>query len=155
MDPVTEDEKAVAEANQAFYEAFEARDLAALAGVWEQSERATCTHPGWPTLRGWSQIVASFESIFAKTPFIQFFLTEERVNVQGEVAWVVVEENVLQAHQTHGGSVAESLLGDATAEAVNVFVRQGREWKMVLHHAAAVTGIEEEVPPPSEPGFNN
>lgn len=150
---VTEDEKAVAEANQAFYEAFENRDLDAMATVWEHSDRATCTHPGWPTLRGWGQILASFDSIFDRTPFIQFFLTDQQVQVQGDVAWVIVEENVLQAHQTHGGRVAESLLGDATAEAVNVFARDGQGWHLVVHHAAPVTGIEET--PPEGPGLNN
>lgn len=151
---VTEDEKAVAEANHAFYEAFENRDLGAMSAVWEQSERATCTHPGWPTLRGWGQILASFGSLFEKTTFIQFFLTDQQVHVQGDVAWVIVEENVLQAHQTHGGRVAESLLGDATAEAVNVFVRAAHDWRLVLHHASPVTGLE-ETPPPEEPGLNN
>lgn len=155
---MTEDEKAVAEANQAFYEAFENRDLAAMMAVWEQSERATCTHPGWPTLRGWSQIEASFSSIFERTPFIQFFLTDQQVEVHGNVAWVIVEENVLQAHQTHGGQIAESLLGDATAEAVNLFVRDNESpmspWRLVVHHASPVTGLEEDVPR-SEPPFNN
>lgn len=148
---MSEDEQDVAAVNQAFYEAFEARDLDALSAVWEHSDRATCTHPGWPTLRGWGQIVASFGSIFDKTPFIQFFLTDEAVHVMGDVAWVIVEENVLQAHQTHGGRVAESLLGDATAEAVNVFVRDGGSWKMVVHHAAPVTGIEDAAVPPEHP----
>lgn len=152
---MTEDEKAVAEANQAFYEAFEARDLDAMSAVWEHSDRATCTHPGWPTLAGWAQILASFATILERTTFIQFFLTDQRVYVQGEVAWVVVEENVLQAHQTTGGRVAESLLGDATAEAVNVFVRSAEGWKLVLHHASPITGIEEEAPPPEGPGFAN
>lgn len=153
MVTVTEDEKAVGDANQAFYEAFENRDLEAMAGVWEQSERATCTHPGWPTLRGWGQIRASFESLFERTAFIQFFLTDQRVYVEGPVAWVIVEENVLQAHQTHGGRVAESLLGDATAEAVNVFVRRDHQWHLVVHHASPVTGLEED-PPPEEPPLN-
>jgi len=145
-------EKEVAEANQAFYEAFESRDLAAMSDLWEHSDRATCTHPGWPTLRGWGQVHASFDNLFERTPFIQFFLTDQRVSVEGGAAWVIVEENVLQAHQTHGGRVAESLLGDATAEAVNVFVRHPSGWKLVVHHASPVTGLEE--PPPQEPGLN-
>lgn len=145
---VTPEEEEVARANQAFYEAFEARSLDAMASVWEHSDRATCTHPGWPTLRGWGQVAASFGVIFERTPFIQFFLTEQSVEVVGDVAWVVVQENVLQASETHGGRVAESLLGDATAEALNVFVRRGGSWKMVIHHASPVSGIEE--PPPAD-----
>ena len=62
------DEDAVAEVNQAFYAAFEARDLDAMADVWERTERATVTHPGWPTLRGWPKVLTSWEAIFRATP---------------------------------------------------------------------------------------
>ena len=49
------DETAVLEANRAFYAAFEARDIDAMSDVWEHSDRSACTHPGWPTLRGWGR----------------------------------------------------------------------------------------------------
>lgn len=149
MTPDQSEREAVSAANAAFYQAFEARDLDAMAEVWERSDRAAVTHPGWPALRGWAQVAASFGAIFEKTPFIQFFLTDERVEVEGDTAWVVVEENVLQAHDTHGGRVAESLLGDATASAVNVFVRTPQGWRMVVHHASPVSAAEE--PPPEQP----
>ena len=142
MDVVELDEKAVSEVNAAFYAAFEARDLDAMADLWEHSDRAAVTHPGWPTMRGWARVAVSFGSIFEQTPFIQFFLTDEQIVVSGDVAWVLVEENVLQATDTHGSRVAESLLGDATATAVNVFVRSERGWRMVVHHAAPVASPE-------------
>ena len=47
------DLEAVLEANQAFYEAFEARDIDAMSELWEHTDRVVCTHPGWATLRGW------------------------------------------------------------------------------------------------------
>jgi hypothetical protein len=47
---MTEDEKSVLAANQAFYEAFETHDLDAMSDLWEHSDRASCVHPGcWPT----------------------------------------------------------------------------------------------------------
>ena len=45
------DRPAVVAANQAFYAAHEARDLAAMRRVWEHSDRTVCIHPGWPILR--------------------------------------------------------------------------------------------------------
>ena len=48
------DEAAVRAANQAFYAAFEARDLDAMSDVWEHADRISCTHPGWRTLHGLS-----------------------------------------------------------------------------------------------------
>ena len=47
-------------ANQAFYDAHEARDLDAMARVWDNAgdmgdvvdRGIVCVHPGWPILRG-------------------------------------------------------------------------------------------------------
>ena len=46
------DLEAVLEANQAFYEAFEARDIDAMSELWEHTDRVVCTHPGSATLAG-------------------------------------------------------------------------------------------------------
>src|SRR5690606_27639361 len=51
---------AVLAANQAFYDAHEQRDLAAMAAVWEHSDRTVCVHPGWPILRTWPPIEQSW-----------------------------------------------------------------------------------------------
>ncbi len=124
-------------ANRRFYEAFEARDMDAMSDLWERSGRSTCTHPGWATLRGWGPIAASFFALFQGSRHMQFVLTEERVEVVGDMAWVSVDEN---------------LLGDqsgATIAAVNIFVRTGAarpgpgsqpgpEWRLVCHHGSVV-----------------
>ena len=60
------DETAVAAANLAFYRALEARDLSAMDTVWLHDESATCVHPGWHRLDGWSEIRRSWENIFAR-----------------------------------------------------------------------------------------
>jgi ketosteroid isomerase-like protein len=125
----------VEQANRSFYAAFEARDLDAMAGVWEQSERATVTHPGWPTLRGWVEVARSWERIFDHTPYIQFFLTEEQIQVEGEVAWVTLFENILQEVGRAGANLSE-----ARVAATNVFVHRGGRWWMVLHHGSPVAG---------------
>ena len=125
----------VLEANRAFYAAFEARDLEAMGQVWEHSDRATVTHPGWPTLRSWSAVAASWERIFEHTPYIQFFLTDEAVVVAGDVAWVTLYENILQ----EVGGRTQSL-GDSRVAATNVFVLTDGVWRMVVHHGSPVAG---------------
>ncbi len=125
VDPVHE----VQAANRAFYEAFEARDLDAMSAVWERTDRALCTHPGWATLRGWAAVAASFFSLFAGPQAIQFVLTREQVTVNGDVAWVSVDENLLGDQ------------GGATVAALNIFVRDvdlGGGWRLVAHHGSAV-----------------
>ena len=113
-------------ANQAFYDAFEARDLDALSDLWEHSDRVMCTHPGWATLRGWGAIVSSFTALFRSRQTLQFLLTEVRVTVNGDSAWVTVDENLLGDQ------------GGTTVAAVNVFARQREGWRLVLHHGSAV-----------------
>jgi ketosteroid isomerase-like protein len=128
---------AVAAVNAAYYAAFEARDLDAMADVWERTDRATVTHPGWPTLHGWPKVAGSWDAIFRNTPYIQFFLTDEHVDMVGDLAWVVVEENILQA--VGGGSaVVQQELAEARVAAINVYACTEGRWRMVVHHASAV-----------------
>jgi ketosteroid isomerase-like protein len=98
-----------------------------MSSVWDRSDRASCTHPGWTTLRGWAAVVASFAALFQSGASIQFILTEEEVHVEGDVAWVTVDENIL------GGQTG------AMAAAVNLFVRTGDGWRMVVHHGSPVS----------------
>ena len=132
MIAVVSDVDGVRAVNAAFYAAFEARDLDAMADIWERTDRATCTHPGWPTLRGWPRVLTSWEAIFRNTPWIQFVLTDETVEVEGDTAWVTVTENILQGESVHASSAA----------AVNVFVRRADAggWRMVVHHGSPVAG---------------
>jgi ketosteroid isomerase-like protein len=120
-------EQSVAAANQRFYDAFEARDLDAMAAVWERSDRATVTHPGWPTLRGWAKVAGSWDAIFKGTPYIQFILTDTHVNVAGDLAWVSLNENILQGEGA-----------DSTVAALNVFAQREGDWRMVVHHGSPV-----------------
>ena len=119
---------AVQAANKAFYSAFEARDLDAMSKVWEHSDRIVCTHPGWASLRGWGQVAASFFALFQNSQHLQFILTKEQVEVEGDTAWVSVDENILQSSNA------------TTVAALNLFVRgdDGR-WRMAAHHASPVS----------------
>ena len=56
---------------------------------------------------------------------MQFILTNESVAVEGDVAWVTVDENLIG--ETISGTVA----------ALNMFVFDGQRWRMVVHHGAA------------------
>lgn len=97
-----------------------------MSALWEHSDRATCTHPGWATLRGWASISASFFALFQGGQGMQFILTGEAVEVAGDVAWVSVDENLLDARV--GGTMA----------ALNLFARHGAVWRLVVHHASPV-----------------
>jgi ketosteroid isomerase-like protein len=123
-DPEIADE--LSRRNQAFYEAFEARDLDAMSDIWEHSDRVSCTHPGWSVLRGWGAVAASWLAMFQGPQQIQFILTDEHVEVDGDLGWVTVDENII-GDQT-----------GSTVSALNVFVRGEGGWRLVAHHGSAV-----------------
>lgn len=123
IDPSVE---AVLAANRAFYAAHEVRDLGAMSDVWEHSDRAVCIHPGWPILRTWPLIEQSWRQIFAGPGRNQFILTNEAAAIDGDLAWVTLEENLVDTGAT--GTVA----------ATNLFARSGGEWKLIAHHGSPV-----------------
>ena len=120
------DEAEVRASNQAFYDAFESRDLDAMSDCWEHSDRVVCTHPGWRTLRGWGAVSGSWFALFGGPSPLQFILTDEVVVVDGDTAWVTADENLIGSE-----------LG-ATVAALNLFRRAGDRWRLVGHHGSAV-----------------
>jgi ketosteroid isomerase-like protein len=97
-----------------------------MSDVWEHTDRTACTHPGWATLHGWAAIASSFFALFQGGQGMQFILTGERVQVVGDLAWVSLDEDLLDARV--GGTVA----------ALNVFARAEGRWWMVVHHGSPV-----------------
>jgi ketosteroid isomerase-like protein len=115
-------------ANQAFYDAHEGRDLAAMRAVWEHSDRVICVHPGWPILRTWPVVEQSWMRILGGPGRNQFILTNESVHVAGDVAWVTLDENLVAGEAS--GTIA----------ATNMYVRSDGGWQLVLHHGSPVMG---------------
>jgi hypothetical protein len=120
------DREAVRAANMAFYQSFEENDLDVMAGLWEHSERTCCVHPGWPMLRGWHQISASWFTLLANGGNTQFIVTNEVIEIVGDVAWVTCDENVL--NEADGATVA----------ALNMFVLSDHQWRLVTHMGSQV-----------------
>ncbi len=101
-------------ANQAFYDAHEQRDMEAMREVWEHTDRVVCVHPGWPILRTWRVVEESWRRILEGPGRNQFIVTNDVVAVHGDLAWVTLDENLVQGAST--GTVA----------ATNVFAAVGR-----------------------------
>ena len=99
----------------------------AMSDLWEHSDRVACVHPGWSRLTGWGAISASFFALFQNNQPLQFILTGERADVEGHLAWVSVDENILSDEV--GGTVA----------ALNVFVRDAAgRWRLLVHHGSSI-----------------
>ena len=132
------DHEAVVEANRKFYRAFESLDLEQMEQVWLKDRQIVCIHPGWRKLVGWGPVMESWERIFDGVFEMSFELGEVDVIMTGDLAVVVVEENLTQ--RGYDGTMKTQVL------TTNTFERLGNQWFMVMHHGSPV--LE---PPGSEP----
>jgi ketosteroid isomerase-like protein len=125
-----DEKQAVLAANAAFYRAFETLEIAEMEKVWLRASHIKCIHPGWPLLCGWGPIMASWERIFTNTFAMRFTLADVRIEVAGDLAWVVLIEN-LESQGYDGSSRAEILT-------TNLFEKRDGQWFIVHHHASPI-----------------
>jgi ketosteroid isomerase-like protein len=130
--------EAVVEANRAFYRAFESLDADQMASIWLRDPRIVCIHPGWRRLVGWGPVMSSWEGIFENVFEMKFELGEMQVMIGGNLAVVVVEENLTQ--RGYDGTLRTQVL------ATNVFEHTEGRWQMVLHHGSPVLAASEDPP---------
>ena len=117
------DEEAVLAANEEFYRAFAARDLAAMDALWAQETPVACVHPGWDALVGRDPVMESWAAILGGAGSPQIRCEAPRAFVLGPSAFVICHE----------------VLGQGRLVATNVFAREAAGWRMV-HHQAGPAG---------------
>jgi ketosteroid isomerase-like protein len=118
--------------NEAFYRAFEKKDIEAMSAVWSQGTGSLCIHPGRNALRGWKDIRSSWEAIFKNTQYIEIETDIIATEVRNDIAYLVLIEKVLQVS---GGRrvTAQSI-------ATNIFERMASSWYLVHHHGSPLMG---------------
>ncbi|MFJ8436867.1 nuclear transport factor 2 family protein [Kitasatospora sp. NPDC094019] len=143
------DREAALEANRALYEALESGDLEAVEDAWlgageaDDKEGVVCVHPGWPVLRGRAQVTRSYMLIMANTEYIQFILTDEEAEVQGDVALVTCTENILSGGEAEEEGELGPLVGGKVVS-TNLFRRTPAGWKLWSHHGSPVLTSADE-----------
>ncbi|TFI53491.1 DUF4440 domain-containing protein [Mastigocladus laminosus UU774] len=116
--------------NDAFYRAFEKKDIEAMSAVWSQGTGSLCVHPGWNILRGWKAISTSWEKIFKNTPYIEINTEIMTVEIRDHLAYIVLVENVMQV--INGRKI------EARSLATNIFEFLGGKWYLIHHHASPI-----------------
>ncbi|MEO3428307.1 nuclear transport factor 2 family protein [Pelagibius sp. CAU 1746] len=106
-------------ANEAFYVAFQMKDLEAMEGLWAQAAPVACTHPGWPCLNGREQVLKSWRAIFENPDAVAVTCRAAKARRYGDTAFVTCYE----------------VIGENLLAATNVFVREEGAWRMVHHQA--------------------
>ena len=121
-------EREVLDANEAFYRAFEKKDIEAMSVVWSQGTGSLCIHPGRQVLRGWKEIRSSWEGIFRNTKYMEIETEIIATEVRNNIAYVVLVENLLQVS---GGRTVQ-----AQSMATNIFELLAQKWYLVHHHGS-------------------
>ena len=124
------DTQAVEAVNARFYRALSKADAAMMDAVWSHANDVACLHPGWPLLRGWRYVQASWHGIFERQGASRIWPSEVETSVTGDMAWVVCTENV----DASGAGDAVGVVIEV--QATNIFRREGGEWRMIHHHAS-------------------
>jgi len=138
-----------ADAETAFYEAFERRDLAAMMAVWAESDDVVCVHPRGARLTGFEAVRESWAAIFAGGAGAMRVRTAEVRRFDGNNVSVHTLVEILAAVGGQGEPVSVC--------ATNVYELTDGGWRMVLHQATPLAqperpraqAREDDTPPPS------
>jgi uncharacterized protein (TIGR02246 family) len=126
-------------AEEAFYDAMQRGDLAAMMALWADDEDVVCTHPNGARLVGISAIRESFAAIFRQGG-VDVRPSDVRIHQGGTIAAHNLVEKVLVAGPS-GTRVVECV-------ATNVYAKTASGWRIVLHHSASVSDTGEPAPAP-------
>jgi ketosteroid isomerase-like protein len=127
---MADDRELVLAANQAFYRAFEKKDIEAMEAVWSKGIGCLCIHPGRDALKGWMTIRDAWERIFQNTSYLEIDTDILTVDVSGDLSYVVLIENVLQ--------ISNGQRLEAQSMGTNLFERMGDRWYLMHHHGSPV-----------------
>lgn len=115
---------AVLFANDAFYLAFQTRDIPAMEEIWADDDQIACLHPGWPPLHGREEVIESWAGILASPSSPQVEILDPKAYVFGDTAFVIC---------------FEVIAGDALI-ATNYFRKIDGAWKLTHHQAGPTSG---------------
>ncbi len=135
------------DAENAFYDAFERGDLAAMMAVWAESDSIVCVHPRGPRLVGFDAVRDSWVQIFSGG---NTQLRVKATDLQKFDGQNVAVRALVEVLSSPGQSATQSVC------ATNVYELTDAGWRMVVHHAtpiaspeaaAAAAGPEQASPP--------
>ena len=135
------------DAENAFYEALESRDLDAMMAVWAEDEEILCVHPLGARLTGQDQVRESWAQIFTGEGHARVHVSHQ-VAISGMMIAVHnVQENFTLEAESRGQQASDSR--PAPIVATNIYLRTGAGWRMIVHHASPAPG---EAEPPKRSG---
>lgn len=130
------EEKNVREANERFYAAMNAADIAGMDEVWADDPGVVCVHPGREAIIGYERIRESWSLIFEATDSLSIAVGNELITIVDGAAWVTCIETI--------SLMMEGGLAAAAAQCTNIFRLTDGRWKMIVHHASPIPFMSQD-----------
>lgn len=115
------------QAEKAFYDAFQQRDIKLMTSIWEDSDQICCVHPGAHRLIGFDEVIKSWQQIFAVKSDMALTVSEPIYVTQQSNVIHYVQENI---------SVQDKYMG--VINATNIYRETNEGWRIILHHASVL-----------------
>lgn len=116
---MSEEEKAILAANEAFYQAFANNDYATMETLWSSGTDIAVIHPGWSPLHGYRAVMDSWHRLLSAPGVTPVLCSESRVYIMGQAAFVICTES----------------FDETELVATNIFIRENDGWKLVHHQS--------------------
>ena len=116
--------------NEAFYRAFEKKDIEAMEQLWSKGSGSLCIHPGQSALKGWDDIRRSWVQIFKNTQYLEIDIDLVTTEVNSTIAYIVLTETVRQVIRRR------QMVAKSTA--TNIFEKMGDRWYLIPHHGSPI-----------------
>lgn len=133
------------DAEAAFYQAFEGKNVEAMMSVWANTEEVVCIHPMGPSLNGSDSVRDSWQILFDNGPNLTFEVETIQYMEDDQMAIHVVRQNITVNNDSHNMPIII---------ATNVYRKTSENWQMVLHHSSPGpdSGLEEDAPDDEKDG---
>lgn len=132
------DRKAVLEANRAFYEAFNARDIEAMADLWLRSDEVTCIHPHRNVTKGHTDVQRTWRAILTNPDQPKIVFAAEDARVVGDIG-IVAGREVVAGVPIVATNIYQRT--DRADETDNADTPSG-VWLLIHHHGSPVLHTE-------------
>ena len=130
----SDDRRDVLEANRAFYEAFNARDIEAMADLWQRSDDVTCIHPHRNVTTGHAEVQRTWRAILTNPDQPKIVFAAEEARVVGNIGIVAGREVVAGVPIVATNIYQRSRSADLTDNADT----PSNTWLLIHHHGSPV-----------------
>ncbi len=122
------------EAEAAFYQALREGSFERMMSVWADSDEIACIHPGGPRIAGLAAVRETWRQMLGNGRRLQVELGEA----------TIIGNATLTIH-----NLSEQISSDDGQRrsppivATNVYLRDARGWRMILHHASPAPALDD------------